>query len=424
MSIISALYAGVSGMNAMSKGLQVTSNNIANINTVGFKGSRAEFADILSLAINTPAGKSQLGRGVRLQAVEGLFHQGSFENTPLVTDLAINGAGYFVVSDATDTFYTRAGQFRIDKDGNLVNALGMNVNGYAIEPTGQRSGTRGPINLSSVTAPPNPTGDGSVEGSGIYINLNLDPRDGVKTFDITKPTDASSCNYSTAVTVYDSLGGAHTTLICLNMTADNTWAWHAVVDGGELTGGTAGVFQEQASGTLAFDTNGHLTTQTTTTSAFNFKGGTAQNQAIGLNFTGTTQTMSSSSVNSLRQDGFAAGSLQAIDIDREGVITGVFSNGASRPVAQLSIASFAAENNLFRTGNSLFAETPESGQPIYSVANTGSNGTVAANTLELSNVDLTEEFVNLITTERAFQANTKVVTTGDSMLETVINMKR
>jgi len=427
MSIISALYSGVSGMAAMGKALQVTSNNIANVNTVGFKESRSQFADLLAQAINTPAGKKQVGRGVRVESVEGLFHQGSFESTPIVTDVALNGSGYFVVTDGSQEYFTRAGQFRINKDGELINALGMNVSGYNILPTGQMSSDRGPIDLSSVTSAPNPTGDGVAQGSGVRLNVNLHPTEadlganGIKTFDLADPSGTS--NFSTAVTIYDSLGAPHTCTIYFNKTADNQWDWHGLVDGGEVTGGTSGTMNEAASGSLQFDVNGQLTNQTST-SSFDFVGGAAQGQVIGFDFGTSTQLATPSVTNSITQDGYAAGALQAIDIGRDGTITGVFNNGQARPLARLTVASFAAESNLFRVGNSLFIGTQESGQPVYSTANTGTNGTIASSTLELSNVDLTEQFVQLITTQRSFQANTKVVTTGDEMLETVIGLKR
>ena len=422
MSIISALYAGVSGMAAMGKSIQVIGNNIANINTVGFKGSRAEFADLLSQSVNTPAGKNQIGRGVRVEAVQGLFQQGSFESTPVVTDVAINGSGYFVVTSGTNTFYSRAGSFRIDANGNLTNSIGMNVQGYLYDASGQPTGNRGPIYLSGMTAAPNATGSGTPAGTGIIINANLDATSSAKTFNLTDP--AGTSNFSSSVTVYDSLGNGHSTIVYFNKTADNSWSWHALVDGGETTGGTAGTPVECATGSLTFDSTGKMTASNTSSSVFNFKGGAAQSQSIGFDFSNTTQYKGASVVNSLTQDGYASGSLQAIDINMDGVITGVFTNGQTRPLAQFAIASFPAETELFRSGNSLFVESAGSGQPIIGTANTGTNGTIAASTLELSNVDLSEEFVKLITNQRGFQANTKIISAGDQMLQTVIDLIR
>lgn len=428
MSVFSALYTGVTGMTALGKNMEVLGNNIANVNTIGYKGSRMEFSDLLYQSINSTSGRQQVGRGVRMEAIQGLFHQGSFESTPIVTDVAINGNGYFVLSNGQKDYFTRNGQFRIDTEGDLVNSMGLNVNGLTFGLDGEVMGDRGPINLSSITSPPNPTGDGTDEGSGISLNINLHPTeanpetDGIMEFDITDPNDTS--NFSTAVTLYDSLGGAHTSLVYFNKTGENQWEWHALVDGSEITDGTTGEFVEAANGTLTFDATGNLTTQTTENSEFNFVGGAQQGQTIGFDFTGSTQTYASSVTNFFTQDGFPPGNLTAIDIDQDGIITGVFSNGLSRDVAQLSVASFPAEHGLERKGNNLFTQTAESGQAIYATANVGTHGSISGSTLELSNVELTEQFVKLITTQRGFQANTKVVTTGDEMLETVIQMKR
>lgn len=422
MSIISALYAGVSGMSALSKSIQVIGNNIANVNTVGFKGSRAEFADLLSQSINTPSGKKQVGRGVRLEAVQGLFHQGSFESTPVVTDVALNGSGFFVLTQGANRYYTRAGQFRIDSLGYLTNAIGMNVEGYLYDASGQPTGTRGPISLSGMMAPPNPTGTGAQEGTGVSLAMNLSSSAEVKAFSPADP--AGTSNFSSSVTVYDSLGNGHTTMLYFNKTADNAWEWRAMVDGAEIAGGTPGTPVQCASGTMGFDTNGRLISSATSANSFSFTGGASANQEIGFDFGSTTQFDGPSVVNSLTQDGYAAGSLQSIDIDQDGIITGVFTNGRTRPLAQFAIASFPAETELLRVGNSLFVESYNSGQAIYGAANTGTNGAVAAATLELSNVDLSTEFIGLITNQRGFQANSKVITAGDEMLETVINLIR
>ncbi|MBN1866135.1 flagellar hook protein FlgE [Candidatus Sumerlaeota bacterium] len=424
MSILSALYCGASGIAAMSKSMQVIGNNIANVSTVGFKGSRAEFADLLSQSINTPAGKKQIGRGVKVEAVQSLFHQGSFESTSVVTDVALNGSGFFVLTDGNETYFTRAGQFRVDSEGYLTNALGMYVDGFLYDASGLPTGTRGPINLSSATALPNSTGDGTTAGTGVFLSVNLDSREAVPGAAFNALDPAATSNFSTSLTVYDSLGAPHTTTVYFNKTADNAWEWHALVDGGEIVGGTAGTGVECAGGTLSFDTTGAMTGFTVTSSDFDFVGGATANQVIGFDFTGTSQVAVSSVVNSLTQDGYGPGALQAIDIDSDGVITGVFTNGVARPLAQFTIASFPAESNLFRIGDSLFEESVASGQAVYSTAGAGTNGSVAASTLELSNVDLTTEFITLIAHQRAFQANSKIITAGDELLQDVINMKR
>jgi flagellar hook protein FlgE len=240
-------------------------------------------------------------------------------------------------------------------------------------------------------------------------------------------------NFSTAISVYDSLGVAHTVLAYFQRTSQagtggattSDWTVHLVADGADITGGTAGQAVEVGSGTLSFDVNGELTGSPLISSPFNFSGGPQQNQTIGFNFTGSSQVGTGASVtNSLAQDGFGAGNLEAIDITTDGIIVGKFSNGLARNLAQFTLATFPAESELFRAGDNLFSQTPESGQALLGVANAGINGSVLANTLELSNVDITHEFVNMITTQRVYQANTKVITTADEMLESVIQIKR
>ncbi|HBF34951.1 TPA: flagellar hook protein FlgE [Candidatus Sumerlaeota bacterium] len=420
MSITSALYASISGLQAMSKNMQVISNDIANVNTVGYKSSRSEFADLLSMSINTPGGSSQLGRGVRLESVQTILTQGSFESTSVETDCAINGTGWFVVSDGTADYYTRAGAFTIDSDGYLVNSSGLYVQGYTYDSTGTTlSSAMGNIALTSSTSPANPT-------TTITADVNLDSDSEVLSatgFDITD-ADATS-NFSTTVTLYDSLGAEHTATVYFTKTADNEWSYNVAVDGGDLAGGTSGTAQVCETGTLSFNSDGTLASQTTTSSTgYSFTNGATASQAVTFDFSGSTQTSSDSAATSITQDGYASGTLTAIDIDTSGNIVGTFSNGVTRNVAALTVASFASEAGLDSVGSNLYISTPDSGEAVYGTADTGSLGTVASCTLELSNVDLTEELTEMITTQRAYQSDAKVVTTGDEMLQTVIEMKR
>ncbi|MCX7016639.1 MAG: flagellar hook protein FlgE [Candidatus Sumerlaeota bacterium] len=433
MSITTALYTGISGLQTLGNALQVTGHNIANANTVGYKSSRTEFSDLLSQSINIGGKTAQLGRGVRLDDVSRSFAQGSFQNTDSVMDMAINGRGFFILSDGVQTFYTRAGNFHTDEAGNLVNSNGLGVQGFLYDPTGQPTGTRGAINLTNLITPPHATGDGASAGSGVTISANLSSDAPVAAFDIADPSGTS--NYSTSATVYDSLGAAHSVILYFNKTADSAWAWHAVIDGGDLTGGTAGTPQECATGTLTFDTSGALQTQTTTSTDFDFGNGAVQNQAIGFRFgdaigdggtglSGTTQFDGPYVTNYVTQDGYATGNLQAIAIDREGKITGIFTNGRTRIVAQLALANFQNEQGLLAMGSNQFVETVDSGQPTVSAPNVGALGEVVGNSLELSNVDLATEFVTMITTQRAFQANSRTITVGNDMMQDVVNLIR
>lgn len=434
MSIVSTMYTGASGLQTLSSAIEVISNNIANINTIGFKGSRAEFADLISQSFSGGGG-SQIGRGVSLDAVSGSFSQGSFQNTSIGTDLAISGDGFFIVSDGVADYYTRAGDFRLNENGLLVNPDGLFVQGYQYDADGNNLGSVGTINLSNISSAPKATGDGTTADSGVYIAANLDSgAEILGAFDLTNPIDTS--NFSTTISVYDSLGNDHSITIYFRKSADNSWEWHAAADGGEITGGTPGVLEEGASGTITFTENGELDTEITTASDWDFAGGAAPNQSIGFDFGdsittdsgtglgGTTQFAGSSVVNYQTQDGYETGTLQAIQIDTEGVISGIFSNGRTRDIAQISLATFQNNNGLYRVGSNMFISTSQSGIAAISPPGTGSAGSIASSTLELSNVDLTNEFVNLITTQRGFQAASRVITTSDVLLNEVVNLGR
>lgn len=434
MSLLSALYTGVSGLQTFGDSLQVIGDNIANVNTTSFKSARAEFSDVLSQSINVASGRSQLGRGVTLNRISSNFAQGSFSNTDRLTDLAINGNGFFVVNDGTSDFYTRNGQFTINNQGNLVTANGMTLQGYQYDSSGQALGTLGPLQINQSATQPKITGSGvnaagTADGSGITLAMNLNASDPVKNaFTASNPAETS--NFNTSTTVYDSQGQAHEISVYFNKTANNTWGWHALVDAGEV-GGTAGTFLEGMSGTMSFDTNGIMTGTTTNASStgFNFTG-TAQK--IGFNFgspTGnsqntTTQFASPDVIHAQSQDGFGAGSLSTVAVGEDGVITGTYSNGLTRPIGQLALANFADLQGLHRAGSGIYTETSESGVPVINRPNVGGYGSISSYSLELSNVDLATEFVSLISTQRAYQANSKIITVGDQLLSEIVQIIR
>jgi flagellar hook protein FlgE len=438
MSIVSALYTGSSGLQTLGGSLQIIGNNIANINTIGFKASRAEFADLLSQNLGGSALGSQVGRGVKLTGVKNIFTQGAFQSTARVTDLAISGNGFFVVRDDQTNLYTRAGQFGLNADGYLVNLDNLFVQGFVYDSTGVNTGVIGDINLSSLTTPPQQTGT-------VTISANLDASAVPPTapFD---PTDAAATsNFSTSLSVYDSLGNSHVITIYFeksndptipDVVTDRSWKWHAVVDGADIVGGTAGTPTEIFSGTATFNTDGSLRTVTQNAGTVDFANGAAAGQTIAFNFgtptgiagtggtglDGTTQFAGPQVVNFQQQDGFAQGQLQAIDITSDGVVTGVFSNGRSRAVAQIALANFQNPEGLFKMGNNLYAESTVSGLPTLGQPDTGGLGSVASSSLELSNVDLTNEFVAMITNQRGFQANSRVIVVGDELLQDIVNL--
>lgn len=427
--MLTSLFTAVSGMNANGTALSVIGDNVANMNTAGFKSSRVSFGDILSQSMGT----SQVGRGVLMSEITPMFTQGSFENTSNVLDLAVDGEGLFIVSDNNGVAYTRAGQFTLDKSGYIVNANGMRLQGYILNNTGSTAGL-GDINLSTLNSSPNPT-------SEALISANLDSRASIPpAFDVTDT--ATTSNFSSTITVYDSLGVSHVINIYFRKDTEtatgNTWEWFAVVNDTDSASGSTEI---QAQGTLDFDSNGALDDESAVTyplasGGFDFTGGAAAGQVIDFNFgtniaseggtglDGTTQFGSNSATIFQSQDGYSSGSLRNITITQDGYITGIFTNGQTRAVGQIALAKFLAPTEITKMGKNLYAESNDSGQPIITVPGTSGTGVVMSNTLELSNVDLAEEFVRMIISQRGFQANSKMVSTSDELMQELINLKR
>ncbi len=429
MSILTSLFTGVSGLNANGAALSVVGDNIANMNTVGFKSSTVSFADIVSASLGGSQGPMQIGRGVAIEGVSPDLAQGSFETTGSGLDLAISGNGFFDVKDQSGAqFYTRDGEFSIDKDGYMVNPKGMRVQGYALDQAGNSTGAIADINLASSSSAPKTT-------QNITESVNLQSSATIPAaFDVNNPNTTS--NYNTALTTYDSLGNPHLVTVYFSKTAEaptgNTWAWNAVVDGTDTTSGNTEV---QASGTLNFNNSGALNSETTTTSSFNFNGGAAQGQAIAFNFgdaiaaggtgyKGSTQFGSESATVFQGQDGYSSGALNGVSIDANGTVIGSFTNGQTRSLAILTMANFANPQGLTKDGAGLYSASNMSGQPLVGQAGKSGMGSISANSLELSNVDLAAEFVKLIQYQRGFQANSKIITTTDQIMNDVVNLKQ
>ena len=427
MSLLSSLYTGASGLNASSLDLSVIGDNIANANTIGFKGGRAAFEDALSQSLI--GGVGQEGLGTQAQAVRALFTQGSLASTGVATDLALQGNGFFVVKGGhggqQGSYYTRAGQFSLDKSGYLVNLDGLRVQGFPAGPGGAVGGGLDDLRLGNASAPPRATGNVTVRG-----NLQSDAP-AVPAWDPTK-ADATS-NFSTSTTVYDSLGTAHDVQVYFRKTGAGAWEYHAMTDGAGVSGGTAGTKSEIAAGTMSFDTLGKLTAQTQTGSFT--PAGAASPQALVLNFGdstgaggtglgGLTQFAAPSATTFLGQDGATAGDLSGIRFETDGKVTGTFSNGETRVLGQVAVATFSAPDQLARVGGNLYTRTPQGGDPSVGGAGTGGRGTITGGALEQSNVDLASEFVRMISAQRGFQANSKTVQTADSLLQELIQIKR
>jgi flagellar hook protein FlgE len=427
--MLTSLFTGVSGMNAHMDELSVVGHNIANLNTYGFKGSRSYFADLLSQSLEGISGPNQIGAGVALNAVVRTFTQGAFETTASPLDLALEGSGFFIVRNPNDAqFYTRFGGFQLDRDGYIVDPNGMFLQGYGVDAQGNLLNSLSNLQVLRTSYPPQWTAD-------LAVVANLDSGETIPpAFDVTD-LDGTS-NFQTTVTVYDSLGNQRPVTLCYRKAAEtatgNQWEWYAVIGAEDAA---SGVQEIAAQGTLQFDTSGSLQSQATTASDFSFSGGAEPNQVINFNFgsdissggnglDGITQFAADSGVYSLVQDGFGSGSLQGLSIDESGILMGSFDNGRTRILGQIALANFTSPSGLQSVGNNLYAESPDSGPLIVGTAGNQGMGLIRPNSLELSNVDLATEFVNMITAQRGFQANSKIVTTTDEILNELVNLKR
>jgi flagellar hook protein FlgE len=424
------MYTGVSGLRAEGEALGVVGDNIANVNTVGYKRQRAIFQDVLGHSILAGTATAMPGSGVRVGDVQQMFTQGSLANTGVSTDVALNGDGFLVVSGTVDgitgNFYTRAGQFTIDNQGFMVNSEGMKVQGYAANPDLTLQAAVTALKVPTASLAPHQTEE-------IEVTANLDSGAGISTFDINSPADSQA---KTSITVFDSLGESRTLDVYFVKTADNAWEYHVLADGAELNGGTAGTFQEVGQGTLTFDTNGALLDAQTPDLALDFAGGATPGQVITMDFgdditndgatglAGTTQFAAASAVSSQSQDGYASGEFSGVAIDGVGLVQGLYTNGQKIAIGQLAVAKFRSNDGLGRAGSGLWIETRDSGTAALGAASTGGRASVSAGALEQSNVDLAEEFVGLIQHQRSYSANSKTITTADEMLQELINIKR
>jgi len=541
-----SLYTGISGLNANLSALSVIGNNVANINTNGFKSSRVLFEDVMS---QSASGGSEIGLGVNLSSTQRIFSQGAFETTASGLDLAISGNGFFTLADDSGTFYSRAGAFRLDKDGYMVNPSDLKAQGYMANASGVLGNTIGDLQISNSAIAPSATttvdtaanlnsnalvtgyvftsansdiyfNDGSnrtanlitdggltsgtaytgaevataiknaMEGTnggadtytvsyaaqtGLFTIANDTGNSNAITIswensittaevllgfdattsgsiaagssdvsdnaggDFTLASASDTSNFSVPMTVYDSLGNEHILTAYFRKdslgSTGNVWDWYAVVDAADTTSGST---ELQANGTLTFNTTGALFSDssiTYPTGGFDFVGGGAQNQTIDFDFgtstsaggtgkDGITQYGTDSGVSALSQDGYTAGSLQRISVNSEGLIEGVFSNGRTRTLAQMILATFQSQEGLVGIGRTLYRSTVDSGPALLGNPGSSGKGLIQSSTLELANVDLASEFISMITSQRGFQANSRIITTTDDILAELVNLKR
>jgi flagellar hook protein FlgE len=408
--MIGSLYSGISGLKANTSAMAVIGDNIANVDTTGFKVSRVSFSNVFNAALGQS--RMQIGRGVVMSGMNANWNSGTMETTNTVTDLAINGQGMFIVRDPLDggQFYTRAGQFEFDRNSELVTQDGLNVLGYPIDPAGNR-GSLGAITMPTGISTPRATTELTMD-----INLNAGAAVGE--------------TYDTTVTTYDSLGNSVELTFNFVRTATG-WNYYVTPSNGAATP-TSG-----APNALVFDANGALVPASCTPASANPTiGVTGLAPAANMSVTWTyldaanatdgslTGYAATSVKTSQTQDGYPSGMLQGISVDKDGIFTALYSNGSMLNFAQIALADFASYAGLAKQGSNLFTSSLASGQPVISVPNEAGVGAIAPSSLEMSNVDLATEFVDLITTQRAFQANSKVITTSDEVLSDLINIKR
>lgn len=427
MSVLASLYTGVSGLAAHGQALSVTADNIANAATTGFKASRAEFQDIIAKNLKGILGGNQIGRGVKIGAVNPVINQGNVDSTEKATDLAISGEGYFKVKGTDGESYTRDGSFKFDREGFLITNDNQRVQGFEADEQGRIVNRVADIRFPRALVPAKATTE-------VKMDLNLDSRaEPTKKFDLKDPYSTS--HYSTGVEVYDSQGSKHLMTAFFNKIEDGTWEWRGTVDGKTVTGGTEGQLSEVIKGRLKFTQDGKLDSQEITDSSLNFKGGALQNQQVKFNFgdaikeggkglVGSKQYGKESDLITWNQNGASAGTIQNMSFNDEGVLTAVYTNGQAQDLAQIAMAKFENPESMYKVGNNRFKESRDSGSPALGAAGRAGRGKIFAKSLERSTVDLASEFVQLIQGQRNFQANAKTITTADEMLNEVIQLKR
>jgi flagellar hook protein FlgE len=414
--MLRSLFSAVSGLRSHQTMMDVVGNNIANVNTAGFKSSQTVFEDTLSQlvsgagapqGVNGGTNPAQVGLGARIGGIATNFAQGASQLTGRATDVAIQGDGFFVVKRGTETLYSRAGSFSFDATGNLTNpdggiVQGWMANGGVINPNAPTTGLKLPIGQ---TLPP-------TQSANIELGGNL-------------PSDAAvGTKIVSSITVYDAQGTAIPTSFVFDKTANDTWSVNATMPNANgstppATVGTATLNWNAATGkfgTSSMTLNPPPSVGTFAAGGVNVDLGTAQNSL--------TQFAAVNSVAALSQDGAAMGSLQSFTLGGDGTLIGVFSNGLKQPLGKVALANFNNPPGLEKVGGSLYRDTVNSG--VANVGQPGANGRgqLASGTLEMSNVDLAQEFSNLIIAQRGFQANSRVITTSDQILQDVVDLKR
>ncbi len=429
MSLFSAFYSGLSGLATNANALNVIGNNLSNLNTVGYKGSSTTFRDIFSTSLGGVSTQGngnpiQFGLGVQINSVAQDFSQSSFQSTGNALDMAVQGAGFFVLQPVGGgQTFTRAGNFNRNNNGFLVAANGANVMGWGRDPV------TGLVNTSTAIAPlqiTTGTTSSAFATQNIRLGVNLDAAAAV----------GLSSVLTTPIQVYDSQGNAQNLIVTYTKTGVNTWSYAVsgpvgatITQTNPVAASGTGTISFSASGTV-LDVNGLGNTFTADPILnINWGNGTSPSTiTVNLinsdNSSNITQFSAPSGTSSSFQDGYGAGTLRDLTVDQNGVVTGSFTNGQVIPLAQVALATFNNNNGLIQQGNNQWSQSLASGSPTIGVANSGGRGGVLGANLELANVDVASEFTKLILSQRGYQANGRIVTTTDELLQETLNLKR
>ena len=460
-----SLYSGVSGMQNHQTRLDVIGNNVANVNTTGFKRGRVNFQDMISQQLSGAArpttevggvNPKEVGLGVMTASIDTIFTQGNLQSTGVSTDVAIQGNGFFILKNGEESFYTRAGAFGLDSEGTLVNpANGMRVQGWMAEELNGEMVLNTAGSTEDIIIPVG-TKDPAKATQNVNFSCNLN-KNTPEILEGASPADIAKGTWATEQKIYDSFGNQHTLSVSFTRVVGNPNQWEVTVNvnpegetptetrvGLGTTDGTENTFlvNFDNNGTLlsVMDSAGNMTNpegEVILQTSFNVPGANPdengnpyrQNLNINLGTIGSqkntiTQSASQSSTKAFYQDGYTMGYLDNFKIDSTGTITGVYSNGTNRIIGQLALASFTNQGGLEKAGENTYVESNNSGMANIGVSGIAGKGSLLAGSLEMSNVDLTEQFTDMIVTQRGFQASSKTITTADTLLETVMNLKR
>ena len=403
----------LTGLNVAQNDLEIVSNNIANSETTGFKKSRGEFADIYASS-EFGVSSNSIGQGVQLAQVTQQFTDGDIKFTDNALDLAINGQGFFMVDNNGNRAYTRAGAFAVDKQGNLVNPLNNKLIGFLPDDEGNITGALGPIKISRADLAPKVT-------SKINLGVNLDATQTVPAAFSTGASgspDPSTYNHSTSLTVYDSLGGSHSATLYFRRNSPTEWQVYTFVGNTQVAGPDRLTFNSAGKLTAV---NGSAGATTATSDSFT-PGGVGTPTTFTLDYSKITQFGSPFGVASLSQDGFSTGRLNKLDFASNGTLFGRYSNGQSKAFGQVALANFSNVQGLNPASNTQWTETFASGPALIGAPGTTDLGLVQSGALEKSNVDVTAELIDMIQTQRFFQANAQVIGAADEITKTIINI--